>query len=257
MQSSAIGALRSLPTLSSHFACCFLIGVTAVYAQRGTFSLHFITKFCSSIRLIDICMCVDCQPPEALLSVVSDWLEADPLLCLVTLHRLTTSTQFGSQGALWTSPTKPNTQTPLPGLVSWCMQALTRDDVHKVTLNATKQPLIWSRLHLAILQTVAAFPQLPAASQLELFTLADMNRLVKEATFANGTNTAAIERASECLLQVLQVSLSTGAFRCSMSKFCVSTQVVRVDCVYLLVIVYYTALSCFTCVCYRGPRRNL
>ena len=170
--------------------------------------------------------------PSSLLPLIVDWVESDSTLCLVTLQKLTTSALYVNRAALWTSPTKPNTQTPLPGLVRWCIRSSIVRDVTIDTAknnNVTKYPnasLLWSRLHLAILQTIVAFPSVHASSQLELFTLTDMSRLVRElaalAAIASDKLAAlapdASDKAADKLLQVLQVSLSTGAFRCSLGR---------------------------------------
>lgn len=68
-----------------------------------------------------------------------------------------------------------------------------------------------------------SFPSLPGARQLELITLADMNQTVKDVVahvqmtsdgIADDNAATAVNR----LVQVLQVALATGAFRCSLSE---------------------------------------
>ena len=41
---------------------------------------------------------------------------------------------------------------------------------------------MWSRLHLGVLQTALILPTVPRAVQLELVTLADMSRIIKDVT---------------------------------------------------------------------------
>ena len=77
---------------------------------------------------------------------------------------------------------------------------------------------LWSQLHLFILQTLTAFPSFPGSQQLELITLADMNQNVKDLTalvhMSHYQNSLGVDR----LVQILQVALATGAFRCSLGK---------------------------------------
>jgi hypothetical protein len=82
---------------------------------------------------------------------------------------------------------------------------------------------LWSRLHLLVLQTIMSFPSLPGARQLELITLADMNQTVKDVVAhvqmtSNGIEDDNAATAVNRLVQVLQVALATGAFRCSLSE---------------------------------------
>ena len=134
-------------------------------------------------------------------------------------------------------------QTPVPGLVRWCTQAPishgisskqlqnggTSGFAHNCADQDHKTEQLWSRLHLSVLQTVMDFPNLPGANQLELITLADMNRIVKDIVAlireAKNKNIAdepygveCIEASVDRVVQILQVSLATGAFRCSLGK---------------------------------------
>jgi len=81
---------------------------------------------------------------------------------------------------------------------------------------------LWSQLHLCILETLTAFAFLPGSQQLELITLADMNQTVKDVialTHVSHHQPARMASlAVERLVQVLQVALATGAFRCSLGK---------------------------------------
>lgn|SRR6218665_1210090 len=83
---------------------------------------------------------------------------------------------------------------------------------------------LWTKLHLSILQTILQFPSIPGAPQLELITLADMMMIVKDIALiaqllAGVPNTTdATETAVDRLVQVLQVALATGAFRCSIGR---------------------------------------
>ena len=58
-----------------------------------------------------------------LLDLIIDWMQADSQLCLVSLSQAHLSQLQLQRSSLWTSPTKPNTQTPIPGLVRWVTQA--------------------------------------------------------------------------------------------------------------------------------------
>ncbi len=123
-------------------------------------------------------------------------------------------------------------QTPIPGLVRWCTQAPLLQPSDDAKLPA-RMMSTWSQLHLAVLSTIANFPTLPGANQLELITLADMNRIVKEATLLVQQRLASdkkrgiirmdddeegdIQVAMDRLAQVLQVAIATGGFRCSLS----------------------------------------
>ena len=62
--------------------------------------------------------------PIELLRLVCDWLAKEPQLCLVSLYQVHLQYAESQRAALWTSPTKPNTQTPVPGLVRWLTKAL-------------------------------------------------------------------------------------------------------------------------------------
>jgi len=93
-----------------------------------------------------------------------------------------------------------------------------------VAEDTTQWAELWSRLHLLVLQTLMAFPSLPGARQLELVTLADMNQTVKDVVvhvkmIPGGMKDPLAMTAVNRLVQVLQVALATGAFRCSLSKW--------------------------------------
>lgn len=84
---------------------------------------------------------------------------------------------------------------------------------------------LWSRLHLSILQTILAFPTVPGAPQLELITLADMlqnvhdvSALVQLVSSRTSSPEGAAQLSVDRLVQILQVALATGAFRCSLGK---------------------------------------
>lgn len=83
---------------------------------------------------------------------------------------------------------------------------------------------LWTKLHLSILQTILQFPSIPGAPQLELITLADMMMIVKDIALivqllaGIPMATDATETAVDRLVQVLQVALATGAFRCSIGR---------------------------------------
>ena len=85
--------------------------------------------------------------------------------------------------------------------------------------------LIWSKLHLAVLETMLHLRTLPDASQLELLTLVDMNRVVKDvvdmyvqvSSLGGVSDDSLAQVGVDRLAQCLQISLSTGAFRCSIA----------------------------------------
>jgi len=77
---------------------------------------------------------------------------------------------------------------------------------------------LWSQLHLFILQTLTVFSSLPGSQQLELITLADMNQTVKDLVALAHVSHHQTSRAVDRLVQILQVALATGAFRCSLGK---------------------------------------
>ena len=161
---------------------------------------------------------------HSLLSYLTQWIEVDPRLCLLT--RSSPELQ-PHKATLWTSPTKPNTHTPIPSLLRWCTKApcVVMPPMPPADGEGTEDNWeeTWSRLHLGLLQTVLCFPSLPGANQLEVVTLADMNRIVKDAVAASkvqeaGQGAERAEQAVNRLVQVLQVSLTTGAFRCSLGE---------------------------------------
>lgn len=173
--------------------------------------------------------------------MIVSWVERESRVCLISLQDQSHSSNTGAQrSSLWTSPTKHNTLTPVPGLVRWCTQApicqalgyMQRkvDNLEGNLLeHSHKMEQLWSKLHLCVLQTIAGFPNLPGANQLELITLADMTKIVKDivALIREVKNkgwlektelSTVVEAAIDRVVQVLQVSLATGAFRCSLGK---------------------------------------
>ncbi len=174
--------------------------------------------------------------PLPLLEMLTDWIESDSQLCLVSLNHAKSSYIAASRSSLWTSPTKPNTQTPIPGLVRWCTQSSLNQSTHAQHNGDSthKHNTVWSKLHLAILQTLVAFPTIPGANQLELITLADMNRIIKEvvgllkdtsgesdlvALAHKLEHESDMQLAVDRLVQILQVSVATGGFRCSLGEW--------------------------------------
>ena len=174
---------------------------------------------------------------------MTDWILHEPSLCLISLIRSqhVQSLMQPQRATLWTSPTKPNTHTPIPGLVRWATQgplhhfnsappnmALTPSQVTDGYKNGSKQcelHTLWSKLHLGILQIFTAFATVPRANQLEVITLGDMKNivdelviLVKKSDEASQSDTK--ELCVDRMVQVLQLTLATGAFRCSLGKIC-------------------------------------
>jgi len=88
--------------------------------------------------------------------------------------------------------------------------------------DASQWSSLWSQLHLSILETLTAFSSLPGSQQLELITLADMNQTVKDVIalthVTHHQHNRMTSLAAERLVQVLQVALATGAFRCSLGN---------------------------------------
>lgn len=179
--------------------------------------------------------------PENLLKMISEWIFQDSRLCLSTLNQ-TTQGYFlqPHRTNLWTSPTKPNTQTPTPGLVRWCVQAplyhvsavrelnnkyeRTKENICAAKVaDLEKINHLWSKLHLAVLETILQLPAINNAAQLELLTLIDMKRIIKELVGLYeqvsevGKHNDSLQCAVDRLVQVLQISLATGAFRCSLA----------------------------------------
>lgn len=231
--------LRELPVISPHFACNVLSTATMLYKQPAYLSA-------SKQQLLF----------QELIPMVTDWITDDSRLALMSLfHSQHTSGKEINRTTLWTSPTKPNTQTPIPGLVRWVTQGPLLDEaspkckrhITDLTTGSTKFPdrkkidakidrseevpsLLWSKLHLGILHTLLAFPSLPGAAQLEVITLADMRKMVDEVQgllqqkgigVENGAISSDlpvdIQLALDRLIQVLQIALATGAFRCSLA----------------------------------------
>ena len=170
------------------------------------------------------------QIPLKLLKIITRWLKDDSCLCLTSL-----SSPLSSRMNRWTSPNKSNTQTPTPGLVRWCVKApllaetSCRELNNKYDASATQQEKgdsvescsaddTWHDLHLAVLETMLSLRSLEDAAQLELLTITDMNRIVNELLQLSSR----LDRNERVLLgldrfaQFLQISLTTGAFRCSL-----------------------------------------
>lgn len=76
-----------------------------------------------------------------LLELVTDWLTSNPCLGLVSLCQSHSPYIQSQRATLWTSPTKPNTLTPIPGLVRWCTKAPLLDILH---LHNNKQVNIYT-----------------------------------------------------------------------------------------------------------------
>ena len=254
----AVSVLKCLPQLSAHFTCNFITAVAALHTPYGAYI--FLGRFIVKTRIYTISCLLSAfalytfwyiglggkakRPLRTdIVEVVAEWLVKDSHLCLISLDQSHSTYIQPQRSSLWTSPTKPNMQTPVPGLVRWCTQApiaqaistkMSRnEDDNAFANNSTEQnhktEQLWSRLHLSVLQTVMDFPNLPGANQLELITLADMNRIVKdivtlirEAKNKNITDEPygieSIEVSVDRVVQILQVSLATGAFRCSLGK---------------------------------------
>ena len=94
--------------------------------------------------------------------------------------------------------------------------------------------IVLKRLMIYFPQTLLAFPTLPGANQLELLTLADMMRIVKDTSSLLAeigrrdpslsplhelTQEEFVQVSVNRLVQILQVALTTGSFRCSLSMF--------------------------------------
>ena len=159
--------------------------------------------------------------PTVLLDLIIAWFSEDVGLGLVAL---TSTNNMLASHRSWTSPTKPNSQTPITGLVRWCTQAPFCNN------SCEKTDRLWSRLHLFVLQSIALFTTLPSANQLELITLADMNHTIKclletvnrlkssESLQNLQENNVQLQVSLDRLVQVLQLSLAKGAFRCSLGE---------------------------------------
>ena len=96
-----------------------VVVVKTNYKSHGFFLLEVIVTKCSNYLLDSATK----KPiiSSQLLERMIDWMTSDPRLALTSIHQ----TQFlhSQRSTLWTSPTKPNTQTPIPGLVRWCTKA--------------------------------------------------------------------------------------------------------------------------------------
>ena len=162
--------------------------------------------------------------------MVTSWLAADSRLCLTSL-----SSSLKSRLNRWTSPNKSNTQTPTPGLVRWCVKAPILAEVsnrelnNKVEAAATREggdcedseSDMWNVLHLAVLETMLSLRGLEDASQLELLTITDMNRILADmlqllSSLNDSHHNERVLLTLDRFAQFLQVALTTGAFRCSL-----------------------------------------
>ena len=167
--------------------------------------------------------------PHQLLEILAEWMSEDHSLCLVSLsHAHNTFTQR-QRNTLWTSPTKPAHHTPIPGLIRWCtkvpvLQKLcSNDEASSPDSKEIEKRLnqLWANIHLSVLQTLVLFQTVPGATQLELVTLADMNKILKDVIglvnmIPGGMEVEQVKISVERLVQLLQVTLATGAFICSM-----------------------------------------
>ena len=168
--------------------------------------------------------------------MLTSWILDDSQLCLISLLRAqhVQSLVQPQRAALWTSPTKMNTHTPIPGLVRWATQGPLIERTSQTSQTATtdnyknekKQDqlhTLWSKLHLGILQMVTAFATVPGSTQLEVITLADMKNIVEELVMVacdseNLAGSEVFETGLDRMVQVLQLTLATGAFRCSLGE---------------------------------------
>ena len=225
--------LVNLPKLSKLFTCNFLTVLTYIYEPEGTvLAFSFEASFFMAFLLYHFFVGSKNlqQIPLKLLKIVTRWLKDDSCLCLTSL-----SSPLSSRMNRWTSPNKSNTQTPTPGLVRWCVKApllaetSCRELNNKYDASATQQEKgdsvescsaddTWHDLHLAVLETMLSLRSLEDAAQLELLTITDMNRIVNELLQLSSS----LDRNERVLLgldrfaQFLQISLTTGAFRCSL-----------------------------------------
>jgi len=197
--SACSSVLQQLPKVSSYFTCNFLTALTCIHTLPGS--------KCGSKPVLSV----------SLLELICEWLTQEPRLALVSLYQICSSyaVQQPHRAALWTSPTKPNMQTPIPGLMRWCTKAPL---LVSGVAECSKWACLLSQLQLVLLQTLVAFPLVPGSQQLELITLADMNQTVGDfvALVSVSTNPQTVLVATDRLVQILQVALSTGAFRCSL-----------------------------------------
>ncbi|KAI0211272.1 hypothetical protein LSAT2_003919 [Lamellibrachia satsuma] len=216
MQSCSSDVVRQLVKAVVHDYCHLLVGPESPLRQLPALSAHFTCNFITAL----------CRTPGVtskpgvtndLLELFTEWILSDPKLCLVSLSHSQNALLQPQRTTLWTSPTKPNTQTPVPGLVKCCLLGSLNDHQGSADGRSRTTPL-WSKLHVALLQTISAFPSLPGAAQLELITLVDMQRIVAEVTEHIHKVAAPFNQdVTYRLLQVLQVALATGAFRCSLA----------------------------------------
>ena len=159
--------------------------------------------------------------PQAILELVVEWFSVDVSLGIISLSN---ANNLLPPSRSWTSPTKSNSHTPIPGLVRWCTQA------PLCAKHSNKSDKLWSQLHLFVLQTISTFTSLPNSNQLELITISDMSRtvrdlvtLMKKLSLGSSTgdvqeNNVQLQVALDRLVQILQVSLANGGFRCSLRK---------------------------------------
>lgn len=104
-------------------------GATASSKHKATaskliFSVEFLCTRCDCDKLSNYLLDSATKKPiisSQLLEQMIDWMTSDPRLALTSIHQ--TQYLHSQRSTLWTSPTKPNTQTPIPGLVRWCTKA--------------------------------------------------------------------------------------------------------------------------------------
>ena len=65
---------------------------------------------------------------------------------------------------------------------------------------------------------MSAFSSLPGSQQLELVTVADVTQIVNDLIALVRVSNCQTSLAVDRLVQILQVALASGAFRCSLGK---------------------------------------
>ncbi|XP_078676552.1 integrator complex subunit 15-like [Branchiostoma floridae x Branchiostoma belcheri] len=163
--------LRKVDKTSPSFACQFVTIVTGLYQLKPVSSSH---------------------PPPALLEVIAEWVAGNPRICLASLKDTKGSAPV----------------TPIPGLCHWCVKSPLVQNPEK---NAPEEAILYSKLHLGVLQSLLAAQTIaPNAKLLPVPTVEEIVADLRALVSASGQQGEAVQTAVERLAQVMQVAMATG-----------------------------------------------
>ncbi|KAI8511655.1 hypothetical protein Bbelb_107550 [Branchiostoma belcheri] len=171
LSTRTLDTLRKVDKTSPSFACQFVTIVTGLYQLKPVSSSH---------------------PPPALLEVIAEWVAGNPRICLASLKDTKGSAPV----------------TPIPGLCHWCVKSPLVQNPEK---NAPEDAILYSKLHLGVLQSLlAAQTVAPNAKLLPVPTVEEIVADLRALVSASGQQGEAAQTAVERLAQVMQVAMATG-----------------------------------------------